>query len=57
MSALAGIVAGAVIQRSFDAGQLPFLDVLDAQRTLFEFEQRYLDALVKYYTQQPRSSR
>ena len=33
-------------QQSFRGGKLSFLDVLDAQRTLFELESRYLDALV-----------
>ncbi len=36
-------------RRAFDEGKLSFLDVLDAQRTLFELQRRYLDALVAYH--------
>src|SRR5690606_36477886 len=39
-----------VTRQAFDAGELPFLDVLDAQRTLFELETRYVDALAGYHT-------
>ena len=34
---------------AFKEGKLPFLAVLDAQRTLFGLQQRYLDALVIYH--------
>lgn len=37
-------------QLAFKEGKLPFLDVLDAQRTLFALQQRYLDALVAYHS-------
>lgn len=37
-------------RRAFDEGKLPFLDVLDAQRTLFDFQSRYIDALARYHT-------
>ncbi len=36
-------------RRAFDEGKLPFLDVLDAQRTLFDLESRYIDALARYH--------
>ncbi len=36
--------------QAFNEGQLAFLDVLDAQRTLFELQQRYVAALVSYHT-------
>ena len=36
-------------RRAFDEGKLPFLDVLDAQRTLFELQERYVDALARYH--------
>nr|WP_311530191.1 TolC family protein [uncultured Ralstonia sp.] len=35
--------------RGFDAGKFNFLDVLDAQRTLFQARIRYLDVLAKLY--------
>lgn len=35
--------------RGFDAGKFNFLDVLDAQRTLFQARIRYLDVLAKVY--------
>jgi cobalt-zinc-cadmium efflux system outer membrane protein len=35
---------------AFKEGKLPFFDVLDAQRTLFGLQQRYLDALVIYHS-------
>lgn len=38
-------------QLAFKEGKLPFLDVLDAKRTLFELQQRYLDSLVAYHFQ------
>ena len=37
------------IQRAFDHGDLSSLDVLDAERTLIEFRQQYLDALTAYH--------
>lgn len=37
-------------QQAFEEGELPFIDVLDAQRTLFELQTRYVDALVAYHT-------
>lgn len=37
-------------RRAFDEGKLPFLDVLDAQRTLFDLQSRYIDALAAYHT-------
>ncbi len=37
-------------RRAFDEGKLPFLDVLDAQRTLFDLQSRYIDALAGYHT-------
>jgi len=37
-------------RRAFDEGKLPFLDVLDAQRTLFDLQSRYIDALASYHT-------
>lgn len=37
------------IRRAFDQGDLGFLDVLDAERTLIDFRQRYLDALAAYH--------
>lgn len=36
-------------RKSFNEGKLPFLDVLDAQRTLFELEHRYVTALQDYH--------
>ena len=36
-------------QQSFNEGKLPFLDVLDTQRTLFELELRYITALQDYH--------
>jgi len=36
-------------QQSFNQGKLPFLDVLDTQRTLFELEHRYITALQDYH--------
>lgn len=38
-------------QRAFREGELPFLDVLDAQRTFFGLQRRYLEALVVYHTE------
>ncbi|MBY3742151.1 TolC family protein, partial [Escherichia coli] len=35
--------------RGFEAGKFNFLDVLDAQRTLFQARIRYLDVLAKVY--------
>jgi len=37
-------------RRAFDEGKLPFLDVLDAQRTLFDLQSRYIKALASYHT-------
>lgn len=37
------------IRRAFDQGDLGFLDVLDAERTLIEFRQQYLDTLATYH--------
>lgn len=37
------------IRRAFDQGDLGFLDVLDAERTLIDFRQQYLDALAAYH--------
>ena len=37
-------------RRAFNEGELPFLDVLDAQRTLFDLQQRYVEALASYHT-------
>ncbi|HKK17649.1 MAG TPA: TolC family protein [Opitutales bacterium] len=34
---------------AFSAGQLPYLDVLDASRSLLELERRHIDALVSYH--------
>lgn len=36
--------------QAFAEGEFAFLDVLDAQRTLFSLQRRYLDALVAYHT-------
>lgn len=35
---------------AFQEGKLPFLDVLDAQRTLFDLQHRYLEAIVAYHS-------
>jgi cobalt-zinc-cadmium efflux system outer membrane protein len=37
-------------RQAFDEGKLPFLNVLDAQRTLFNLQSRYIDALARYHT-------
>jgi len=37
-------------RRAFEEGKLPFLDVLDAQRTLFDLQSRYINALANYHT-------
>jgi len=37
------------IRQAFDQGHLGFLDVLDAERTLIELRQQYLDALAAYH--------
>lgn len=37
------------IRRAFDRGNLGFLDVLDAERTLIDLRQQYLDALAAYH--------
>lgn len=36
-------------QKAFDQGELSLIDVLDAQRTLFDLERRYLDALRRFH--------
>ncbi len=36
-------------RRAYDEGKLPYLDVLDAQRTLFETEIQRLEALAEYH--------
>lgn len=41
--------ASEATRQAFAEGKLPFLDVLDAQRTLFELQRRYLDVLVAYH--------
>ncbi|NBB78198.1 MAG: TolC family protein [Verrucomicrobia bacterium] len=38
--------------RAFSAGQLPYLDVLDASRSLLDLERREIDALAAYHTAQ-----
>lgn len=35
---------------AFEEGGLPLLDVIDAQRTLFDLQQQYLDSLQAYHT-------
>lgn len=37
------------IRQAFDQGNIGFLDVLDAERTLVELRQQYLDALAEYH--------
>jgi len=37
-------------RRAYEEGKLPYLDVLDAQRTLFETESQRLEALAEYHT-------
>lgn len=37
-------------QQSFKEGKLPFLDVLNAQQTLFDLQNRYLESLVTYHS-------
>ena len=36
-------------QQAFNEGKLPFIDVLDAQRTLLDLKQRHLKVLVAYH--------
>lgn len=36
-------------RRAYDEGKLPYLDVLDAQRTLFDTEAQRLEALAEYH--------
>jgi cobalt-zinc-cadmium efflux system outer membrane protein len=36
-------------QKAFEQGELTLIDVLDAQRTLFDLQRRYLDALRRYH--------
>jgi cobalt-zinc-cadmium efflux system outer membrane protein len=38
------------IQQSYDQGQATLLDVLDAQRTLFQVEGQYVQAMAKYHS-------
>ena len=38
-----------VTRRAFEKGDLTFLDVLDAERTLVELRTQYLDALAAYH--------
>ena len=38
------------IKKAFDRGDLGYLDVLDAERTLIELREQHLDALVAYNT-------
>lgn len=37
-------------RRAYDEGKLPYLDVLDAQRTLFETESQRLEVLAEYHS-------
>jgi cobalt-zinc-cadmium efflux system outer membrane protein len=37
-------------RRAYDEGKLPYLDVLDAQRTLFDTEAQRLEALAEYHS-------
>lgn len=37
------------IRRAFDQGNIGFLDVLDAERTLIDLRRQYLDALAEYH--------
>ena len=37
-------------QKGYREGKFEYLDVLDAQRTLFEVKERYIQALVSYHT-------
>lgn len=39
-------------QRGYQEGKFEYLDVLDAQRTLFEVKERYIQALVNYHVRQ-----
>jgi outer membrane protein, heavy metal efflux system len=41
--------AFAVANKSYTEGKLPYIDVLDAQRTLFEARGQYTDALTEYH--------
>jgi len=38
------------VREGYEFGKFGVLDVLDAQRTLFEVQERYIDALVVYHT-------
>ncbi len=40
-----------VIREGYQMGKFGFLDVLDAQRTLFEVRSRYIEALAEYHKQ------
>lgn len=37
-------------RRAYDEGKLPYLDVLDAQRTLFDTESQRLEAMAEYHS-------
>jgi len=37
-------------QKGYREGKFEYLDVLDAQRTLFEIKENYIQALVNYHT-------
>ena len=39
-----------VTRRAFERGDLAFIDILDAERTLVELQTQYLDALTDYHT-------
>ncbi len=39
-----------VTRRAFENADLSLIDLLDAQRTLFELQTRYVDALIDYHT-------
>lgn len=41
-------------RRAYDEGKLPYLDVLDAQRTLFETETQRLEVLAEYHAAKVR---
>lgn len=39
-------------QKGYQEGKFEYLDVLDAERTLFDVKERYIQALVNYHTRQ-----
>ena len=45
------------MQEGYRQGKFGYLDVLDAERTLFNARQQYLDALTAYHTQLVRLER